>query len=807
MNRSETERSTPIANDSSHEEDSDSGQKTAASNPIEDDSSNEEDSNSGQRITESEVIDEIAALNRGESLPDELASLKLQATSKKRVTLRQDILELNHQELKEHIRVESRNLYGDEAKDEQLEAVAALVHDRHTFVLAGTGFGKTRIAEMYHNLFQPYQKSIVLVLNPLDSLGDNQVEEKKKVGVNNRHIKAVNLTSNVLDAKMARKIISGEFEFVYLSPEALLNNEIFRDVYFHPKFQSRLSLIVVDEAHMVYVWGLVANGQSKGLTSHLKHGERGVFRPGYGELAARLMATNGTPLLMMSATCRPIAINSILESFKLTRQMVTFVEAELTRPEIRMLRIDMQKSLASSEDLADLYSTQEQTPDNEIIPTLIYSTTRNLTGQVLDVVNDAREANQEDDPFSTFARRYHSITGDMDKSDVTGDFTKGIFPVVSSTMALGLGQNWKRVRCVIHMGRGDPASICQMLGRCGRDGKKGLAIMFVEPHRKNGKNSVSDFTNVELQNDDDRMDALGYIPLSFDDPNYKREAKREVDAGFSECSCSNCKPESSKWVINNFKQANINNFDSFISNSPQDIAELFPIRQEKQVADNQINWVEESGKKPLHEILEAFAQALVRYFCDFFDSEMKGAAAYPPDAYFSIIHARKISRNIKHLTLDNIEQLIGNEMLTGQFKMLFDHITLFQSTDSYQYISHRQEELDAELDSKAARLRKEKEDEDNQRAEATRAIQEAAAQKKIDTAARVKANAEKKRTAKEAKFIESEKKKAKRESDMAFLHQLQAQAEIDRQNTRPDASDPETSKSVLVDESMDPALL
>ncbi|KAA1108541.1 hypothetical protein PGT21_015839 [Puccinia graminis f. sp. tritici] len=653
MNQSETE--IPIEDDSSHEEDSDSGQRISASNPIEDDSSNEEDSNSSQRITESEVIDEIAALNRGESLPDKLASLKLQATSKKRVTLRQDILELNHQELKEHIRVESRNLYGDEAKDEQLEAVAALVHDRHTFVLAGTGFGKTRIAEMYHNLFQPYQKSIVLVLNPLDSLGDNQVEEKKKVGVNNRHIKAVNLTSNVLDAKMARKIISGEFEFVYLSPEALLNNEIFRDVYFNPKFQSRLSLIVVDEAHMVYVWGLVANGQSKGLTSHLKHGERGVFRPGYGELAARLMATNGTPLLMMSTTCRPIAINSILESFKLTRQMVTFVEAELTRPEIRMLRIDMQKSLASSEDLADLFSTQEQTPDNEIIPTLIYSTTRNLTGQVLDVVNDAREANQEDDPFSTFARHYHSITGDMDKSDVTGDFTKGFFPVVSSTMALGLGQNWKRVRCVIHMGQGDPASICQMLGRCRRDGKKGLAIMFVEPHRKNGKNSVSDFTNVELQNDDDRMDALGYIPLSFDDPNYKREAKREVDAGFSECSCSNCKPESSKWVINNFKRANINNFDLFISDSPQDIAELFPIRQEKQVADNQINWVEESGKKPLHEILEAFAQALVRYFCDFFDSEMKGAAAYPPDAYFSIIHARKISRNIKHLTLDNIE--------------------------------------------------------------------------------------------------------------------------------------------------------
>jgi hypothetical protein len=33
----------------------------------------------------------------------------------------------------------------------------------------------------------------------------------------------------------------------------------------------------------------------------------------------------------------------------------------------------------------------------------------------------------------------------MNKTKVTGDFTKANFSVVSLTMALGLGQNWKRV--------------------------------------------------------------------------------------------------------------------------------------------------------------------------------------------------------------------------------------------------------------------------------------------------------------------------------------------------------------------------
>ncbi|KAA1069246.1 hypothetical protein PGT21_018211 [Puccinia graminis f. sp. tritici] len=73
------------------------------------------------------------------------------------------------------LKKQALELYGDEAKDEQVEVVAALVHGLHTFVLAGTGFGKTQIAEMYHNLFQPDQKVILLVVNPLDSLGDHQV--------------------------------------------------------------------------------------------------------------------------------------------------------------------------------------------------------------------------------------------------------------------------------------------------------------------------------------------------------------------------------------------------------------------------------------------------------------------------------------------------------------------------------------------------------------------------------------------------------------------------------------------------------
>ncbi|EHS63518.1 uncharacterized protein PGTG_21694 [Puccinia graminis f. sp. tritici CRL 75-36-700-3] len=60
-------------------------------------------------------------------------------------------------------------------------------------------------------------------------------------------------------------------------------------------------------------------------------------------------------------------------------------------------------------------------------------------------------------------------------------------------MALGMGQNWSRVRRVIQMGRGDPSAICQMIGRAGRDGRPGLAIMFVEKTRKGGEEQSGGF--------------------------------------------------------------------------------------------------------------------------------------------------------------------------------------------------------------------------------------------------------------------------------------------------------------------------
>ncbi|OAV94797.1 hypothetical protein PTTG_01047 [Puccinia triticina 1-1 BBBD Race 1] len=79
------------------------------------------------------------------------------------------------EKLEEHITTINTKFYAEPLKPIQMETMVSLVRGKHTFTLAGTSFGKTRIGAVYYCLFPAYRKPIVLVLNPLDSLGNNQV--------------------------------------------------------------------------------------------------------------------------------------------------------------------------------------------------------------------------------------------------------------------------------------------------------------------------------------------------------------------------------------------------------------------------------------------------------------------------------------------------------------------------------------------------------------------------------------------------------------------------------------------------------
>lgn len=263
----------------------------------------------------------------------------------------------------------------------------------------------------------------------------------------------------------------------------------------------------MDEAHIINDWGLVESGQAKRLACYVRVQDGGVFRPSYGELARRFLSSAKVPLLLMSATCTSQAIHSILLNLKLDSRDVCFARAELTRPEIRLLRRSFKRPLKAL--VRGLFAHHTVVPTHAIVPTLLYARTQNSTLEYLLMINASRGHPKEaGNGHSDFARRYHANTGPQSKIDAVAMYVAGTLAVLCCTLALGLGQNWKRVRRVIIVGRQNPSNFIQMSGRCGRDGRRGLGILLVEEKPANGKNEVSDFKTPLVMSDDDHMDAL-----------------------------------------------------------------------------------------------------------------------------------------------------------------------------------------------------------------------------------------------------------------------------------------------------------
>lgn len=226
------------------------------------------------------------------------------------------------------------------------------------------------------------------------------------------------------------------------------------------------------------------------------------------------MATDNVPMLLMSATCRPQAISAIRESLRITAAHLTMFRAELVRPELRYIRIYLASTLNSASDLKRIIPPESRVQTNELIPMLIYSGTRNATSTVLSVVCEARGTPEEScDGNSSCIRRYHSAIGDQDKIVRAQEFGEGVFPIFSCTSALGLGQNWKRVKILVIMGAMDPSEANQMGGRAGRGtDEPGLVIIWVQPNMQGSSNSIEEVEVSNTMNNEERMHAFRLTP-------------------------------------------------------------------------------------------------------------------------------------------------------------------------------------------------------------------------------------------------------------------------------------------------------
>ena len=135
-------------------------------------------------------------------------------------------------------------------KRQQKEAIFWFVQKRDVFVTLPTGFGKSicyGCLPMVFDLIKQRKGSIVVVISPLIALMKDQVATFLSRGVSA-------VRAGDCDINTSQKIMDGEYQLIFFSPEAILCRQKWRKMLLTELYQERLIGLVIDEAHCVKKW-------------------------------------------------------------------------------------------------------------------------------------------------------------------------------------------------------------------------------------------------------------------------------------------------------------------------------------------------------------------------------------------------------------------------------------------------------------------------------------------------------------------------------------------------------------------------
>ncbi|KAL5479301.1 hypothetical protein EMCRGX_G022804 [Ephydatia muelleri] len=131
----------------------------------------------------------------------------------------------------------------------QLNAIKSFMEGNDIFVILPTGSGKSLCFTVLPFAFDClYQRdsSIVIVVSPLIALMKDQVAT-----LNSKGLSAAYLSSEMNDRAQQERILRGEVQVLYIGPELLMLNTLWRDMLTTPVYKENLVAFVVDEAHCV----------------------------------------------------------------------------------------------------------------------------------------------------------------------------------------------------------------------------------------------------------------------------------------------------------------------------------------------------------------------------------------------------------------------------------------------------------------------------------------------------------------------------------------------------------------------------
>lgn len=355
--------------------------------------------------------------------------------------------------------------YGySEFRPGQREIIEAVINRRNVLGVLATGGGKT----LCYQFASEWLEGITIIVSPLISLMEDQWTRIRQNGNKKVGLLHSGLNKERYDFEW-NEIRSNRRKMIFLSPERLNHPQTLKKLS-----QLYISLLVIDEAHCISQWGY-------------------DFRPDYLSISNAYSALGFPTIMALTGTASPKVQEDIMDKLKM--QDSKEVVLSMNRPNITFynhcVTSDEEKRIFLFDQLNKLSG-----------PGIIYVNTRKQTEQL---------ANWLSEKLGVPVPAYHAGLTNEDRSIIQTQFIIGQAPILVATSAFGMGIDKDNIRFVIHYQI--PISIegyLQEVGRVGRDGKDGIAIIL---YNKSDLVSTKSFIDYSVPNKENLEEIIKWLQL------------------------------------------------------------------------------------------------------------------------------------------------------------------------------------------------------------------------------------------------------------------------------------------------------
>ena len=320
--------------------------------------------------------------------------------------------------------------------DRQWETIEKLLKGEKVLLIEKTGFGKSLCFQFPAVIFQ----GMTVVFSPLLSLMRDQIKKLNSLGIVAKSVNSEQTPEE--NDQVIEEAKQGKIKILYIAPERQENQG-----WIEATRSMNLSMIVIDEAHCISVWG---------------HD----FRPAFKRIINLVkLLPKDFPILATTATATRRVEQDIAKQIG---EGITVVRGNLMRENLKLFVV-----LVSSEDekLIWLGKNLHRLPQTGILYTGTRVDTEIYTKwfEFLGISSIAYNAGL--DPETRIA--------------IENGLMNNQWKCVISTNALGMGIDKPDIRFIIHTQiPQSPIHYYQEIGRAGRDGQPSYIILFYNPADK-----------------------------------------------------------------------------------------------------------------------------------------------------------------------------------------------------------------------------------------------------------------------------------------------------------------------------------